>query len=94
MTVLGFLSKNKDFKCITLEGSVNSDCIISAIDALFVDVKKETWLVLDNAPVHRSKYFKLKIDEWKRNNVYILFLPPYSPELNPIEILWRFIKYQ
>ncbi|WP_195653196.1 transposase [Bacteroides cellulosilyticus] len=21
------------------------------------------------------------------------FLPPYSPELNPIEILWRFIKY-
>tara|TARA_B100001079_G_C16320599_1_gene474473 strand:- start:8 stop:586 length:579 start_codon:yes stop_codon:yes gene_type:complete len=94
INVLGFLSKNKDFKCITLEGSVNSDCIISAIDALFVDVKKETWLVLDNAPVHRSKYFKLKIDEWKRNNVYILFLPPYSPELNPIEILWRFIKYQ
>ena len=45
INVLGFLSKNKDFKCITLEGSVNSDCIISAIDALFVDVKKETWLV-------------------------------------------------
>ncbi|MDR1180459.1 MAG: transposase, partial [Bacteroidales bacterium] len=22
------------------------------------------------------------------------FLPPYSPELNKIEILWRFIKYK
>jgi transposase len=27
-------------------------------------------------------------------NVLIYFLPPYSPELNLIEILWRRIKYQ
>ena len=30
---------------------------------------------------------------WKKKNVGILNLPPYSPELNKIEILWRFIKY-
>ena len=29
-----------------------------------------------------------------RKDSYIFFLPPYSPELNIIEILWRFIKYE
>lgn len=35
-----------------------------------------------------------KIEEWKEKDVLIFFLPPYSPELNLIEILWRRIKYQ
>jgi len=35
-----------------------------------------------------------KIEEWKEQDVLIFFLPPYSPELNLIKILWRRIKYQ
>ena len=35
-----------------------------------------------------------KIQEWKQKDVLIYFLPPYSPELNLIEILWKRIKYQ
>lgn len=34
-----------------------------------------------------------KIEQWKEKDVLIYFLPPYSPELNLIEILWRRIKY-
>lgn len=33
------------------------------------------------------------IPEWERKGLNIKFLPPYSPEFNIIEILWRFIKY-
>jgi transposase len=43
-------------------------------------------LVLDNGRFHRAK--SLEIPE----NVVLLFLPPYSPELNPIERLWQDIK--
>ena len=43
-------------------------------------------LVLDNGRFHQAK--SLKIPE----NVVLLFLPPYSPELNPIERLWQDIK--
>ena len=43
-------------------------------------------LVLDNGRFHQAK--SLKIPE----NVILLFLPPYSPELNPIERLWQDIK--
>lgn len=31
---------------------------------------------------------------WKTLDLYIYFLPLYCPELNKIEILWRFIKYK
>ena len=43
-------------------------------------------LVLDNGRFHQAK--SLKIPE----NVVLLFLPPYSPELNPIERLYQDIK--
>ena len=51
-------------------------------------------MVLDNLPIHRSKKFNAKIQERREQDVYIFFLPPYTPELNLIEILWCIIKYQ
>jgi transposase len=43
-------------------------------------------LVLDNGAFHKAK--KLKIPE----NIALIFLPPYSPELNPAEKIWA--KYK
>ena len=43
--------------------------------------------------MHRSKAFKAQWDNWAAQGVLIHYLPPYSPELNLIEILWRKIKY-
>jgi putative transposase len=45
-------------------------------------------IISDNAAPHRAK--RLPIPE----NVILLFLPPYSPELNPIERLWQDIKHR
>jgi len=49
---------------------------------------------MDNAPFHHSKLFQEKIKEWKEKNIEIFYLPEYSPHLNLIEILWRFMKYE
>ena len=43
-------------------------------------------LVLDGAPNHRCGYLALP------DNISLLFLPPYSPELNPKENLWDEIR--
>jgi hypothetical protein len=51
-------------------------------------------VILDNSPIHKSRKFMAKIEEWKEKDLLIFFLPPYSPELNLIEILWRRVKYQ
>ena len=43
-------------------------------------------MVLDNGSFHKAK--KLKIP----NNIKLVFLPPYSPELNPAEKMWARLK--
>lgn len=51
-------------------------------------------VVLDNAPAHRGKAFQAKVHEWARQDLHLLFLPAYSPELNRIEVLWKKIKHE
>ncbi len=63
--------------------------------ALFGEnITKKTVIVIDNAPTHTSNIFCEKMEEWKQKNLEFFFLPTYSPQLNLIEILWRFIKYE
>ena len=50
-------------------------------------------VIMDNASIHTSEEFEHRIPSWKKQGLVIKYLPPYSPELNLIEILWRRIKY-
>lgn len=50
---------------------------------------KEIVVVLDNAMYNHAKY-TTTYAEWY--NIELLFLPPYSPNLNLIERLWKFTK--
>ena len=46
-------------------------------------------VVIDNFSSHRSKIVKEKAEEL---GIYLVYLPPYSPDLNPIEFIWKSIK--
>lgn len=94
LTVFGLINTDCKLHAFINQGSVNSKQLIEYMDQFILNTTKKTIIVLDNAPTHRSKLFKAKIQEWEKSDVYIFFLPPYSPELNKIEILWRFIKYK
>lgn len=43
-------------------------------------------VILDNGAFHKARHLRLPV------NIGLLFLPPYAPELNPIERLWRELK--
>jgi hypothetical protein len=51
-------------------------------------------IVLDNYSVHRSAVVKNLLPALQAAAVAIFSLPPYSPELNVIEHLWRHIKHE
>ena len=55
---------------------------------------KLTVVYVDNASMHRSAKFREKCEDWLLKNLIVVYLPPYSPELNIIEILWKKIKYE
>lgn len=48
-------------------------------------------MVLDNARIHHAKLIQPFLEEHKER-INLLFLPPYSPNLNPIEGLWKWLK--
>jgi len=51
-------------------------------------------VVLDNYSVHHSRAVKDALPDLEAAGITFCFLTPYSPELNPIEPVWRQIKYQ
>ena len=52
-------------------------------------LKKDTVIVMDNASFHRKNRLFQIADKFK---FQLIFLPPYSPELNPIEKFWSRLK--
>jgi hypothetical protein len=56
---------------------------------LLAAVPEGALIIMDNAAFHRKKHLR-KIAE--RHGVYLLFLPPYSPDFNPIEKSWANFK--
>jgi transposase len=53
---------------------------------LIYEIKKKVFLILDNLRVHHSK----KVRAWLENHkdrIEVFYLPPYSPEYNPDELL-------
>ncbi len=57
-------------------------------------MRKNLLLVWDNASSHKSKTVKEYLDSQNIDNpaIWLENIPPYSPELNPIEQLWGYLK--
>lgn len=70
----------------------NSLTFIGFLSGLFdwLNPDKKYVLILDNAAWHKTKCVKNFIA--KHENIKIEFIPPYSPELNPIETNWKVTK--
>jgi transposase len=94
LNVVGLMSRKNDLFYQAHETTFNSEKMISFMDSFVERIVKKTVVILDNSPIHKSRKFMAKIEEWKEKDLLIFFLPPYSPELNLIEILWRRVKYQ
>jgi transposase len=95
INVAGFLSSDgKSFQGYQKEGTMKSIDVIGFFDDFAQRITGPTLVVLDNASIHRSNEFKANIERWREKDLFLYFLPPYSPELNKIEILWRKMKYE
>jgi len=90
---LGFFNLDNDLIPFYVEGNVETDTVIGCFDVFSDTITKKTVVVIDNAPIHKSQAFEKKRAAWEAKGLFLYFLPKYSPELNLIEILWRFIKY-
>jgi transposase len=93
VNVLGFLKRNNELVPYIVEGKINTPVIVECFEQFSQQLDKRTYVFLDNAPVHRSREFVEHIAQWVKRGLIVKYLPSYAPELNLIEILWRFMKY-
>jgi hypothetical protein len=65
----------------------NTDCFQLYLDEFSQqDPDEFKILILDNGAFHKAGHLEIP------QNIALLFIPPYSPELNPAEKIWRHIK--
>jgi transposase len=93
--VIGFLSRDHDSYFHVVDGTVTHRQVKDAMDG-FIRARRPdqlTIVVMDNASIHHKAVAEGQW-AWLGHKVWAWFLPAYSPELNPIEMLWKKIKYE
>lgn len=94
LNCFALLSRANECHFETTTGRVGSDFIAEQLEQLSFSLEKITVVVLDNAPVHKSKLIRERRGYWEERGLFLFYLPPYSPHLNIVETLWRKLKYE
>lgn len=72
------------------EGTCNSELFETWVEKVLVqELIPGQLIIMDNATFHKSAKTKKLIEQ---AGCQLLFLPPYSPDLNPIENFWAYLK--
>jgi len=75
-----------------VEGNTNAENFIGYLTKLLHDIPGKIFLIIDGHSAHKAKKTSKFVEE-NRDRLELFFLPPYSPELNPDEWVWKNIKH-
>jgi len=73
------------------EGSIKKEQVVAFLKTLRDHLKRPLLILWDGARPHRSRLVREYLDAID-GQIQIAFLPPYAPDLNPVEYLWAWLK--
>lgn len=76
---------------MTYAGKMKASVFCQFLKRLIHNASAKIFLILDGHPVHRSLRVK-KFVQATKGKLRLFYLPPYSPELNPDELVWNNVK--
>jgi transposase len=86
LSVISTVTNKGQMRWKVFSGALNAKVLIGFMKRLVHGREKRIFLVLDNLRVHHSKAVKKWLKE-NEDKIQIFYLPSYSPELNPDELL-------
>jgi transposase len=90
--MISALSNKGELMFSVFEGSFVVDIFLRFLQRMLKQMKgRKVFLVVDGHPVHKAKLVKAWLEE-RKNLIELFFLPGYSPELNPDELLNQDLK--
>jgi transposase len=72
-------------------GGVNADVFIEFLRRLLIGSKNRIFLIVDRGPAHVAKKTKAFVASLG-GRLRLFYLPPYSPDKNPDELVWKHLK--
>lgn len=80
------------FQLLPINQNFDSSLVTDFVrDLLKRNTRGRTFIVWDRAGIHRGKEMRRFLSRSRR--VYCHHFPPYSPELNPVELIWSQVKW-
>ena len=91
LNMISAITSKGKMKFMTHSGKVDASVFCEFLKRLMHNITKKIFLILDGHPVHRSSKVK-KLMQSMDGRLRLFYLPPYSPELNPDELVWNSVK--
>jgi transposase len=89
-SMIGGLRSSKFIAPLTFQGGCNAEVFNAWLEEILLpSISKGSTIIMDNAAFHKSAKTKEIIEAAE---CFLLFLPTYSPDLNPIEHCWHTVK--
>jgi transposase len=89
-TMISSIRLNGETACMTVNAATSGDVFRVYVERVLVPSLREGDLViLDNLSAHKDK---VALERIKEVGAQVRFLPPYSPDFNPIEKMWSKVK--
>src|SRR5207248_2784974 len=73
------------------KGGVNAAVFIEFLKRLITGAKRAIFLIVDRGPAHIAKKTRAFVES-QNGRLRLFYLPPYSPDRNPDELVWKHLK--
>ena len=91
--LISAISARGQLRFMVTPGRVTAPVFIGFLRRLMVNATSPIFLIVDGHPVHRAKSVRRFVEE-QEGKLELHYLTPYSPELNPDELVWNNLKNQ
>ena len=91
LNMMSAVSPRGELRFMVVRGGVGAEVFIGFLKRLVYGQRRPIFLIVDGHPSHRSKMTKAYVESLQ-GILRLFFLPPYSPELNPDELVWNDVK--
>jgi putative transposase len=90
LSTIGAITTTGKFSQQTHQGSIKGPQVLGFINHLLVHTGGKLTVIFDNARIHHTKARRALVEQEPRLEVE--YIPAYAPELNPIELVWAYVK--
>jgi transposase len=92
LNMISAVSAGGHLRFMIVDGQVDAARFCQCLQRLLVRARRPIFLIVDGHPVHRAARVAAFLAS-TRGRLRLFALPPYSPELNPDELVWNAVKH-